>query len=488
MSSYIEGKKSRLRTAERAGGKRVQYIAEAVRAVNSIVNDFIWGPVMLVFFLLTGIMFTLRTGFFQIRYLRLWLRTTLGSLGFGGKARKSGDAQAISQFQSACTALAGTMGTGNIAGVATAIVSGGPGAVFWMWVSAFFGMMTSYAEKVLGIMYRYREKDGSFTGSAMVYMERGLHCKGMAVMYAACCALASFGIGNMTQANSIAEGLQGSFGIPPRLTAICVIAFTGVVIIGGIKRIANVAEKLIPSITIIYIVGALTVIVTHASEMSGVCRLIVSEAFQVRSAVGGALGYGMARAMKTGISRGVFSNEAGLGSSVAVHAASDVSEPVIQGMWGIFEVFADTIVVCTLTAFVILTSGVYDMQDCLTRLDSGIRPVNGTLLTGAAFESVIPFGSGFVALAIVLFACATLISWSYYGERAVVYLFGKWAVLPYKLLFLAVIYVGCVSSLELVWEVSDTLNGFMALPNLAAVILLSGQVVAATKKYLRGRR
>lgn len=464
----------------------MEQIVKTIENVNGILNGFIWGPYMLIFFLLVGAMFTIRTGFFQITQFRNWIDVTFLNVFRDRKVLKTDDKHSISQFQSLCTALAATIGTGNIAGVATAIALGGPGAVFWMWLSAFLGMMTNYAENTLGIKYRYRNERGDWVGGAMIYIERGLHCKWLAVIFSVFCFLASFGIGNMTQANSIASGLSDSFGVPAWITAVVVMFFVALVIVGGIKRIASVTEKIVPFMAAFYIVGGLIVIVMHANAVLGAFAMIFTEAFNFKAAGGGVLGYGIATAMKRGISRGVFSNEAGLGSSVMVHSASDVEEPVIQGMWGVFEVFADTIVVCTITCLTILTSGVYNMEGYLTAIAEGGENavVSGTTLTANAFATVIPYGDRFVAIAIMMFAFSTILGWSYYGERAVEYLFGIRGILPYKIVFVIVIFFGCTGSLSLVWDIADTLNGFMSVPNLIAVSLLSGEVVKMTREYL----
>ncbi len=466
----------------------MEKFVEQVENINGVLNNFIWGPYMLVFFLIVGAMFTIRTGFFQITQFKAWIDVTFLNVFRDRKVVRTDDEHSISQFQSLCTALAATIGTGNIAGVATAIALGGPGAVFWMWLSAFLGMMTNYAENTLGIKYRYRNEKGFWVGGAMIYIERGLHCKWLAVIFSLFCFLASFGIGNMTQANSIASGLKDSFGIPPQVTAVVIMFFVALVIVGGIKRIASVTEKIVPFMAAFYIFGGLVVILCHAPQIPGAFAMIFREAFNFQAAGSGVLGYGIATAMKRGISRGVFSNEAGLGSSVMVHSASDVEEPVIQGMWGIFEVFADTIVVCTITCLTILTSGVYDMNGYLETLAAGGEVVSGTTLTASAFATVIPYGDKFVALAIMMFAFSTILGWSYYGERAVEYLFGIKGVLPYKVVFVGVIFLGCTGSLALVWDIADTLNGFMAVPNLIAITLLSSQVVKMTKEYLEKRQ
>lgn len=468
-------------------------LLETVTKVNDCLNGFIWGPVMLVFFLLVGLMFTLRTGVFQITHIKQWLDVTFLSLFKKGnkKILRTDDKHSISQFQSLCTALAATIGVGNISGVAVALAMGGPGAIFWMWLSAFLGMMTNYAENTLGIKYRYRNEKGNWIGGAMIYIEKGLGWKWLAVIFSVFCALASFGIGNISQGNEIANGLKNSFGIPNWVTALFIMLFVGLVIVGGIKRIASVTEKVVPFMAITYIIGALVIIFSNVTEVPAAFGAIFSNAFRFKSMGGGVAGFTIMVAMKRGISRGVFSNEAGLGSSVMVHSASDVKEPVIQGMWGIFEVFADTIVVCTMTALTILTSGVYNLdayEACAVNgtelAEAGL--LSGVALTSSAFETVFgSFGNKFISIAVMLFAFSTILGWSYYGERAIEYLFGVKAIPIYKVFFLVVIFIGCRISLDLVVNISDTFNGFMALPNLIAITLLSGQVVQMTKDYIK---
>ena len=403
---------------------------------------------------------------------------------------RTDDKHSISQFQSLCTALAATIGVGNISGVAVALALGGPGAIFWMWLSAFLGMMTNYAENTLGIKYRYKNEKGHWIGGAMIYIEKGLGWKWLAVIFSVFCVLASFGIGNMSQGNEIANGLNNSFGIPSWVTALVVMLLAGLVIIGGIKRIASVTEKIVPFMAISYIIGALIVICCNITTVPAAFATIFSNAFNLPSVGGGVAGFTIMVAMKRGISRGVFSNEAGLGSSVMVHSASDVKEPVVQGMWGIFEVFADTIIVCTMTALTILCSGVYDFeayQACAisgtSLADAGL--LSGVALTSAAFESVFgTLGSKFISIAVMLFAFSTILGWSYYGERAIEYLFGLKAVSVYKLIFILVMFIGCNASLQLVVDISDTFNGLMALPNLIAITLLSKEVIQMTRDYL----
>lgn len=440
---------------------------------NEVINSVVWGPVMLCFLLFVGIQFTLRLKFFQVVRIRLWLKHTVGAF-FRRSPKQNRDSNAISPFQAMTTALAGAIGTGNIVGVATAITLGGPGAIFWMWAASFFGMMTVFAENVLGIRYRCKNKRGEWTGGPMYYIEKGLHKKWLSVAFCIACILASFGMGNMTQANSIAGALEEGFGVSPKITGMIAAVLVGCIIFGGIQRIAKVTEKVVPFMALFYMTGAIVVIVAHADLIPNVLRQIVGEAFSLQSAAGGAGGCVMAAAVKYGVARGVFSNEAGLGSTPIVHSATDTKEPVVQGMWGIFQVFLDTIVMCTMTALCILTSGA---------LESGKE---GVALSTAAFATVFGrFGSLFVAVSIVLFAFATIVGWSFYGERSVEYLAGGSKPIPvYKAVYVVMVAFGCVIDLRLVWSISDTFNGLMAIPNLIALLLLSSEVVSATKDYI----
>ena len=326
-----------------------------VEQVNGAVNGFVWGLPMLVLLVGTGILMTVLTKVFQITHFRHWVQNTVGGI-FKDKhvtAHTGKDDMQISQFQSLCTALAATIGTGNIAGVAAAILSGGPGAIFWMWIVAFFGMMTNFAENVLGIYYRRRNLRNEWCGGAMYYLKYGLGSKkgcaqlgaALAVMFSSFCVLASFGIGNMSQVNSIAANMDSAFGVPHFVTGFLLMVFAGLVIIGGLKRIASVTEKLVPFMAVIYVVGALVIVIVNADKIGPVFVSIIKGAFGMKAVGGGIVGSGVAYAVQWGMKRGVFSNEAGLGSSVMVHSSSNVREPVVQGMWGIFEVFADTIIV-----------------------------------------------------------------------------------------------------------------------------------------------
>ena len=454
------------------------------------VNGIVWGPLGLGLLFGTGLLLTVRTGCFQLRRWGYWMRHTFGAIltDRSVTAHTAREEQAISQFQSLCTALASTIGTGNLVGVAAAILSGGPGAVFWMWVMALLGMATSYAENVLGIYYRRKDPAGGWRGGPMYYLRDGLGSKPgcklpgrvLAALFAAFCALASFGIGNLSQLNSIAGNLKAAFGVPEAATGAVLAAVSAVILLGGLGRVAAVAEKLVPAMALLYIVGALTVVGVHITAVPAALAAIVKGAFGLRAAGGGVVGYGLSRAVTWGFKRGAFSNEAGLGSSVMVHAASNVKEPVQQGMWGIFEVFADTMVVCTLTALVVLTSGLVEPDT--GRIAAGAA---GSALVGQVFDAVFgTLGAKLIAVCVLLFAYSTTLGWSCYGCKAVEYLFGAGAGALYRVLFVAVMPLGAVMRLDLAWALSDTFNGLMMLPNLIGVVVLSGTVVRITQNYL----
>lgn len=435
---------------------------EHIEKINSLINGIVWGPFMLSILLGIGIFYTIKLKFFQIRHFKVWWRLTFLSM-FDKNSRK-GEKGKISPFQAMATALAGAIGTGNIVGVASAIALGGAGAIFWMWIAAVFGMATIYAENVLGMKYR-TQKNGKYVGGPMYYIEKGLGQKWLAAIFAVICTVAALGMGNMTQANSVAGALKNGFGISPQISGIVIAAAVGIIIFGGIDRIAALTEKLVPFMAVLYMLASAAVIVINIKAVPAALDRIFTEAFDLRSAAGGFMGYGMARALKYGISRGVFSNEAGLGSSPIVHAAADSSDPCRQGMWGMFQVFTDTIVLCTLMALCILTT------------QSDLSSSDGIAVSTKAFESVLGnSGKIFISLSIVLFAFATLVSWSYYGEKSLEYLVGTKAITIYRIFYAAAAYAGSVMSISLVWDISDTLNGLMAVPNLAALILLSKEI------------
>lgn len=470
--------------------ERRMYMVELITNVNNTINGFVWGVPMLVLLVGTGILMTILTKFFQLSHLGHWFKNTVGGIFHDEHVTKHTEAgdQSISQFQSLCTALAATIGTGNIVGVASALVAGGPGAIFWMWVVAFFGMMTNYSENVLGIYYRRRNSKGEWSGGAMYYLKDGLGsykgCKQigavLAVLFSAFCLLASFGIGNMSQVNSIAANMTSAFSIPATATGIVLVIIGALVIVGGLKRIAAVTEKLVPFMAIAYVIGALVIFFANIGHVGAVFTAIFKGAFGLRAVGGGIVGSGVKLALTWGMKRGVFSNEAGLGSSVMVHSSSNVKEPVRQGMWGIFEVFADTMVVCTLTAFAVLSSGLIDLDTGAVLVD-----VSGSALVGQAFATVFgSFGPAFIAIAILLFAFSTVLGWSHYGSKACEYLFGTKSTIVYKVAFVLMIFIGCTMNLGLAWDLSDTFNGLMAIPNLIGVIALSPVVMKITKNYV----
>lgn len=571
-------------------------IIDQISRVNGVINNWVWGIPMLVLIIFTGVWMTLRTGFFQVVRAKVVSNETFFAIFKKKHVTKTKEKKAISQFQALTTALAATIGTGNIAGVATAIAIGGPGAIFWMWVSAFFGMMTSFSENVLGIYYRRKNSDGEWSGGAMYYLQDGLgQKKGMkkvakvlAILFAVFCVLASFGIGNMTQVNSISDAMYTNFDIPKLTTGIVLAIITALVLVGGIKRIGRVTEKLVPFMALGYIVVALIIFISNYGQIPYVFGSIFRSAFNFSAVGGGVGGYVIKRAITMGFKRGVFSNEAGLGSAVMVNSASDVKEPVVQGMWGIFEVFFDTIVVCTLTAFVLLSSNaeapsqakvfanltteeqtfkISDKEGEINLIDeeynlptiatdsSGnaklyteipkgkscvevtaygntyyaeakegkseedyiytnvmsikanaaknsdgkvlkdeagniivdsvtVSQINGVSLVSYAFSFRFGDVAGkILAIAILLFAFSTVLGWSFYGTKAVEYLFGTKLTIIYKVIFVGFIVVGATLNLGLAWNIADTLNGLMAIPNLIAVLALSGTVVKITKNY-----
>lgn len=555
-SSYIE----------RERGVCMELLAE----INDRISAAVWGAPTIILILFTGGMFSVRTGFFQLTHFRHWIKSTLGSLKGGGNAEKG----SVSQFSAMTSALAATLGTGNIAGVSAAVASGGAGAVFWMWISALFGMMTGFAENVLGIYYRKRE-NGIWRGGAMQYISTGLSetrlkplAKPLAAVFAGLCVLASFGMGNMAQMNSASGALFHSFGIPTFVSGIVMAGIGAAVSFGGVKRIASVTAALVPFMSLFYFIGSAYILVTNAERLPTMFVFILEEAFCPKAVAGGVSGYIIRQAVSMGIRRGVFSNEAGLGTSVAAHAASDVKEPCIQGMWSIFEVFFDTIVMCSLTAFILLCSpcravsfeeaacnistqpqyfclvpdegiithgaeqpvicesgeemlfhtiygaefpqiigkgaltfsnimtirGVQstDINGELLYTQNGLpliekvelTPVSGAALTSYAFKQ--SFGGaaeGLLAIAITMFAFSTAVGWSSFGAEAAIYLFGRKSEKPYKFVFAAFMLLGSVAELTLVWNISDTLNGLMVLPNLFAVLCLSGKVMKIYRNY-----
>ena len=453
---------------------------EMITKVDSTLNDFVWGPIMLALLVGTGVFLTFRTGWIQVRWFSYIMKHTVGSL-FQKKDEDSGEN--LSAFQAVCTALAGTVGTGNIAGVTGAVFVGGPGAVFWMWVSAFFGMCTKYAEIILAMKYREKDERGVYKGGPMYYIENGLgkSWKPLAVIFAVLGGLASFGIGNIAQSSEIAGAMSGLFGIKPEVTGILLAILVAVVVLGGSKRIGQVTSFLVPFMAMFYIVAGVGVIILRAGDIPAAFAAIFRSAFSFEAVGGGIFGYAIMVAMRQGFARGVFSNEAGLGSAPIAHAASATEEPAEQAIWGVFEVFFDTIVICSITGLTVVLSGVLDTPGGLDSFASkGAAAV-------AAFNSVLPgtLGGTIIQISLVFFALSTILSWSYYGERCWGYLTNNNRVVNwiYKIIFICICIVGAIGSGTLMWDISDTLNGAMAIPNLIALLALSGVVAKTTKDY-----
>lgn len=438
------------------------------------LSDRLWNPCLLILFLMVGGWYTLRSGFFQLRVFT-WMRHTVGALK--KTARQPG--HGLTQLQALATALASTIGTGSIAGVATAIFLGGPGAVLWMWGSAALGMMTGFAEKTLAVRYRER-LPGGFQGGPMRYMEFGL-CKlgrPMAATFCLACVMASLAGGAMVQSNSISAALNAAFGLKPLPVGLCVAALVGWVIFGGIGRVGRLSERLVPAMAGLFLLGGGLCLFVHRAALPAAFSAIWQGAFHPRAAFGG---YSAGLALRYGVARGVFTNEAGLGSSAIAHAAAQTDSPIREGMWGMFEVFVSTGLVCTVTALVILTSGVYDPAAAWAAIKSGqvTDAMLGAPLSARAFSATLgSLGAPLVAVCLLLFAFTSLLGWSYYGERSLAWLCGSThGTGAFRAVFLGCVVLGAVGSVEGVWQLADLFNGLMALPNLAALLLLSPEVL-----------
>jgi len=461
---------------------QAQGFTEIVTAVNNVLNNLLWGVPMLLLILIVGIWMTYSSGAVQIRKFGYAMKNTLGKM-FKQKKAEEG---AITPFEAVSTALAATVGTGNIAGVAGAITIGGPGAVFWMWVSALVGMATKYAEIVLAVNFRERDAKGEWVGGPMYYIKKGLG-KGwgwLASLFCVLGALAAFGIGNMTQINSIVgsvDDLIVAFGgyadrwVVHLIVGVALAIIVAIVLFGGTQRIAKATSMLVPIMAVLYFIGGIVFIIFHAKNVGPAFADIFAGAFGMRAFVGGSAGYLIANAMKQGFSRGIFSNEAGLGSAPIAHASADVKHPVEQGIYGILEVFLDTFVVCTISALIILCSGM--------ELEYGVKA--GASLTTAALGSFYgqKVASVFMFVALGCFAFSTVLGWSLYGSRCVGYLFGNTAVIIYQIVFVGCVVVAAMMELSLAWAIADTLNAAMAIPNMIALIALGGTVGKLTKEY-----
>ncbi|WP_343120122.1 alanine/glycine:cation symporter family protein [Clostridioides difficile] len=430
-------------------------------------DAFIWGPPLLVLLVGTGILLTVKLGVVQITKLPRALK-----LIFSAENKGSGD---VSSFAALCTALAATVGTGNIVGVATAIKAGGPGALFWMWIAAFFGMATKYSEGVLAIKYRTKDKNGQVSGGPMYYIVNGMGEKWrpLAIFFAISGILvALLGIGTFTQVNSITDAINNSFGIDPRITGVVLAVFVALVVFGGLKSISNVATKIVPFMAVIYVVICGIILISFWNKIPETFMLIIKSAFTPTAATGGFLGATMSLAIRNGIARGVFSNESGLGSAPIAAAAAKTEWPAEQGLISMTGTFIDTIIICTLTGFSLVISGVW------------CSDLNGAVMTQAAFNGAIPtFGPILLTVSLTLFAFTTILGWSYYGERCFEFLFGVKGMNGYRTVFVAMVLLGAFLKLEVVWIIADIVNGLMAIPNLIALLALSPIIVSETKKY-----
>ncbi len=478
-------------------------MSDIITQVNSYVSNIVWGTPVLTLIIGTGVLLTILTKGFQFTHFPYALKEIFGGLRKSAASKKVNKKEAkensieptvsISQFQALCTALSATIGTGNISGIAYAITIGGPGAIFWMWIASLTGMITGFSEKVLGIYYRIRNTDGEWCGGPMYYLEYGLGSKKgckmlgkiLAFLFSLFTIFASFGIGNMSQVTSIRESILSLVtfsGVPKRdrfFIGAFIAAAATFVILGGLHRIADTNEKLVPFMAGFYVLGATIILLRQAGQIGSAFEAIFRHALSKEAMLGGGGGTIMRHAITCGFKRGVFSNEAGLGSSVIVHVVSDVKEPVKQGFWGIFEVFFDTIIICTLTALVILTSDLVD-------LNTGLVLSNNSSLVLATEVFISSFGmtgGWFMALSVTLFAFATILGWHFYGVRAWEYLFGKKTTILYKYIYIAVILLGCMLQTDLVIELSDTFNGLMAIPNMLGLLVLTPTVLAILDNY-----
>lgn len=445
---------------------------EELQSLFKVLSDFVWGPPMLMLLVGTGIYLTLRLLFLQIRLLPLAFKQVFGKHERAKSAK--GD---ISQFGALMTALAATIGTGNIAGVATACALGGSGAVFWMWLTALFGMATKYAEGVLAVKFRVQNEKGEMSGGPMYYIERGLKWKWLAILFALFGTLASFGIGSSVQSNTVALAVENSFGTQTWIVGIVITILSALVILGGIKSIATASTFIVPFMAIIYVIGGLTIIVMHADLIIPAFKLIFTDAFTGQAVAGGAIG----AVIRYGVARGVFSNEAGMGSAPIAAAAAKTDHPVRQGLVSMTGTFIDTIIVCTITGLVLTMAFMIN--------DSSFMEKTGAVLTTDSFSQLLPgIGGWIVTFGIIFFAYSTILGWCYYGEKCATYLLGEKFVLPYRLIYIASIFIGTVATLDLVWLMADTFNGLMAAPNLIALLLLSGIVVKQTKDFIAKRK
>ena len=443
-------------------------------AIVSAINGIVWGPYMQILLVGTGVFLSVRLGFMQITSLPYALKQV-----FSRNHDKSAEGD-ISQFQSLMTALSATIGTGNIVGVGTAFVVGGPGAIFWMWLTALFGMATKYAEAVLAVKYRIKDKNGDMAGGPMYYLEKGVKSKFLGVAFAVLAVCASYGIGNMTQSNSIAKATQSTFGISPTITGIIIAILVAVVILGGIKKIGKVTGIVVPIMAVFYIGCGVIILLLNLDMIMPAFKVVFADAFTGQAAAGGALG----TVIRYGVARGVFSNEAGLGSAPIAAAAAKTDYSGRQGLVSMTGTFIDTIVVCTITGLVLT------IATLTPELSTTVSGLGGAVRTVVSFHGLAPFNAGkyVVTIGLIFFAYSTILGWSYYGDRCFEYLFGEKGIVYYRWSFVIVAFFGATARLDVVWNISDTLNGLMAVPNLIGLLLLSGVVVKETKIFNEVRR
>jgi len=442
---------------------------QTVTELIGAINGFVWGPWMLLFIVGTGIFLTIRLGFLQLFALPYALK-----LAFSPNRQDHKSKGDISHFQALMTALAATIGTGNIVGVATAVVLGGPGAVFWMWITAIFGMATKYSEAVLAVKYRVTDEKGEMAGGPMFYIERGLGIKWLAWLFAFFGAVAAFGIGNMVQSNSVAGAVQNTFGISPAITGFIMFIFTGLVVLGGIHSIGKAAGLIVPFMAIFYVIAGLFIIFTNLEMVPEAFRVIFDSAFTAEAGFGALVG----STIRYGVARGVFSNEAGLGSAPIAAAAAKTDHPCRQALVSMTGTFLDTIVVCTITGLSVVMANLYPAT----------AKADAASLTGRSFEVFIPgIGGSLVTIALILFAYSTILGWSYYGEKCFYYLAGQKGIVLYRVFFCFLVLAGANLELQLVWDIADTFNGAMAIPNLVALVGLSGVIVAETNDFKKIR-
>jgi AGCS family alanine or glycine:cation symporter len=448
-------------------------VAASITNFLAWINGYLWGWPMLILLVGTGFFLTFYLGGVQFRLLGHALYLALV------KRKEEGAAEGdITHFQALMTALAATVGTGNIVGVATAIAAGGPGALFWMWITGLVGMATKYAEAVLAVQYRTKDSEGRMCGGPMYYLSRGANMPWLGALFAIFAALAAFGIGSMVQSNSVAEAVETTFQIRRAYTGLFIAFAAGLVILGGIRSIAKVTQYLVPSMILLYVSAALYVIFTNLPAVPHVFALVIQEAFKPSAAVGGFLGATIIQTMRQGVARGVFSNESGLGSAPIAAAAAQTKSPVTQALVSMTQTFIDTIVVCSMTGFVIIEMGVWD---------SGL---DGASLTVEAFSVGLSgnLGGYVVSLALIFFAYSTILGWSYYGEKSIEYLFGEIVIMPYRVIFTISVFIGAILDLDLVWQLADTMNAAMAIPNLIGLILLAGVTRKLTREYIAAKK